>query len=299
MKKIFYLLLVTCVSFALFKGIKTYRDRNDGFSVERIQSKLSNSPEWEISTSQQKLQEVNQILAQPFHYLGRGFQFYAFESSDQKYVLKLLRHQRLHPPVLYDWLPNIGMVQDLKAKKSKKRAARVSELFLSLKIAYEEIPVETGLIYVHLNKNKGQHINALLVDLQEDEHKVALDETEFVLQYKADLIKPTFRKLMDDGNIDEAKERINQLFELLQSTAQKGILDTDGALIYKNNVGFIANRAIYIDVGQFTLKEGIKSRERFMYDLKRLKPLYKWLLKHYPSLAAHFEKEKQHILNSF
>lgn len=299
MKKTVYLLLAVCALYGLYRGVKLWKDRNDGFSVERIQTRLPNSPEWEIAAADQKIQEVNQILTQPFYYLGRGFQFFAFESSDHKYVLKFLRHQRLHPPVMYDWLPNIGIVRDMKAKKAQKRKARVSELFMSLKIAYEEIPLETGLIYVHLNKTEGKHLNATLIDLQEDEHKVSLDDTEFVLQYKADLIKPTFKTLMKEGNVDEAKERINQLFELLQSTAQKGILDTDGALIYKNNVGFIANRAIYIDVGQFTLKDGIKSRERFMYDLKRLKPLYKWLLRRYPPLAAHFEKQKQHILSTF
>lgn len=279
-----------------YGGIRVWKSRNDGFALERIQTKLPNSPEWEIAVTSRTLDQVNQILTQPFYYIGHGFQFYAFESSDGKYVLKFLRHQRLHPPAFYDWLPNWGIVRDIKAKKSFKRSERVRLLFESLKIAYEHLPEESGLLYVHLNKTKNQHKEAFLVDLQENEHKIALDDTEFVLQYKATFVKPTIKACMKAENINEAKARITQLFDLLKSTAQKGILDTDGALIYKNNVGFVKDKAIYIDIGSFEFKESIKSKERFEYDLRRLKPLYRWLVKNYPPLAAYFEKQQKKVL---
>lgn len=288
--------MAVIVSTACYGGYVYWKKRNDGFCLERIQTKLPNSPEWDIPVSAQKIEEVNQILAQPFYYLGHGFQFYAFESSDGKYVLKFLRHQRLHPPVMYDWLPSCGIVRDIKAKKCLKRSERVRLLFQSLKIAYEQLSQESGLLFVHLNKTKNQHREAFLVDLQEDEHKIALDDTEFVLQHKATFVKPTIKAYMKAGNIDEAKARINQLFELLKATAQKGILDTDGALIYKNNVGFIRDKAIYIDVGCFVFKESIKCKERFEYDLCRLKPLYRWLAKNYPPLAAYFDKQQKKAL---
>lgn len=290
------LIAAIIVLLGCYGAIKLWKSRNDGFALERIQTKLSNSPEWDIAVPAQKLDEVNHILAQPFYYVGHGFQFYAFESSDGKYVLKFLRHQRLHPPVLYDWLPNIGIVRDIKAKKCLKRSERVKLLFQSLKIAYEELLEESGLVFVHLNKTKGQHKEAFLVDLLENEHKIALDDTEFVLQHKATFVKPTIKACMKAENLQEAKARITQLFDLLKSTAQKGILDTDGALIYKNNVGFIRDKAIYIDIGSFAFKESIKSKERFEYDLHRLKPLYRWLAKNYPPLAAHFEKQQKKAL---
>ncbi len=290
--KVWRIVLLCLLAVAIFEGVILWKGRNDGFSVDRIQSKLPNNPAWEISPTATKLAQVNQILSQPYYYLGHGFQFYAFESSDGRYVLKFMRHQRLHPPVLYDWFPDCALIRDIKAKKSLKRQRRVDELFNSLFIAYNEIPEECGLIYVHLNKSENLHKNAFLVDLQGDEYLVPLDSTEFVLQERAEFVKPTIKALMKAGRIDEAKERVEQLFTLLKQTAERGILDLDGALISKNNVGFIENRAIYIDTGRFVHRESIKTKERFATDLKRLKPLYRWLVRHYPPLAAHFEKQE-------
>ncbi len=282
-----------------YQGFLFYKDRNDGFSVDRIESKLPNSPEWDFPITDQKLKEVNEILAQPFYYLGHGFQFYAFESSDGRFVLKFFRHQRLHPPVLFDYLPNWDIFTKIKEKKAKKRKVRVDSLFSSLKIAYQDIPEETGLIFVQLNKTKGPLRKAFLVDLQENEYQVSLDDTEFVLQHKATFVKPMIKELMKEERLEEAKERIDQLFQLLKATAQKGILDTDGALIYKNNVGYVADQAVYIDIGQFVYKDTIRTKERFILDLRRLRPLYKWLLARYPALATHFEKSQAEVIESF
>lgn len=292
-------LSVIIIAITGYQSFLFWKQRNDGFSVDRIYTKIANRPEWEIATTSQKLEEVNQILSQPFRYLGHGFQFYAFESSDGKYVLKFLRHQRLHPPVLYDFLPDCGFVRDLKAKKSIKRSERVRLLFDSLKIAYENIADECGLIYVHLNKSKNMHKEAFLIDLQENEYIVPLDDTEFVLQFKAECVKPTIKALMKAGNMEEAKKRINQLFSLLRCTAKKGILGTDGALIHKDNVGFTYDGAIYIDIGSFAIKDSIKTKERFTSDLRRLRPLNKWLTRNYPPLAAHFEKQQKKEIEAF
>lgn len=289
------------IAYGCFEGFLLWKQRNDGFSVENIYSRLPNSPKWHIPTTSEKLQEVRQILAQPFYYIGHGFQFYAFESGDQKYVLKFMRHQRLHPPVMYDWMPDCSLVRDLKDKKAQKRADRVNILFESLKIAYQDIPEQTGLVFVQLNKLKNLQTfgQAFIVDLLDNEYRIELDDTEFVLQYKATFVKPTLKALMKSGKLDEAKERIDQLFTLLKETAKKGILDEDGALVRKNNVGFLDDRAIYIDTGRFVYKESINTAERFADDLRRLRPLQKWLLAHYPPLAAHFDKQQRKVLQSF
>jgi hypothetical protein len=293
------LLATFLVLFVVCTGVFWWKERNDGFNIKNVYTKLPNKEAWELPTTPEKIQEVNQVLAQTYHYLGQGFQFYAFESKDSQYVLKFLRHQRLHPPVLYDYFPDIPFVRTLKQKKSKKREDRLELLFESLKIAYEELPEETGLIYVQLNKPKNRFIDVFLVDTLEDEYSISLNDTEFVLQRKAEFLKPCFKALMKAGKVQEAKIRINQIFDLLKATAKKGILDTDGALIKKDNIGFLEDRAIYIDVGRFVHKEAIKNKERFVQDLRRLRPLYKWLMLHYPPLAAHFDRQKKLVCESF
>lgn len=299
MRKLLILAAVLALCGGTYGAMRFWKKANDGFSINTIYSKLPNSPDWDIATTEKQRQEVNQILMQPFFYIGRGFQFYAFESSDGKYVVKFLRHQRLHAPVLYDWLPNCALVSTLKAKKCQKRAERVQLIFNSLKLAYENIPEETGLVYVHINKTQKQHGSVFLEDLLENQYQVPLDETEFVVQYKASFVKPTLKALMKAGKLDEAKERINQLFTLLADTAKKGIVDIDGALIRKNNVGFIQDRAIYIDTGTFVVKENANTKERFQDDLRRLRPLYRWLAAHYPPLAAHFDKQQKKVVETF
>lgn len=151
----------------------------------------------------------------------------------------------------------------------------------------------------HLNKTKNEFKEVLLVDLQGDEYQVSLDDTEFVIQQKATFIKPTIKALMTAGQLQDAKLRISQIFELLKAVSQKGILDTDGALIHKNNIGFIKDKAIYIDTGKFVQKESIKTLDRFKADLRRLRPLHKWLVTRYPPLAAYFDKQQKKILDSF
>ena len=65
------------------------------------------------------------------------------------------------------------------------------------------------------------------------------------------------------------------------------------------NLGFLQDKAIYIDTGKITRKESMKTLERFSKDLERLKPLHEWLEQNYPELAAHFEAEQQNVLANF
>ena len=85
-------------------------------------------------------------------------------------------------------------------------------------------------------KTKGQHPTIPLFDRVKNEYQIDLDAYEFVIQQKASLIKPTIDNLMYMGNTRGAKQRIRQTFELLQHCAKRGIQDTDGALIGKNNL---------------------------------------------------------------
>lgn len=293
------LICLIIVAYGSYLGYRFWKGRNDGFSVANISSSFANSPAWEIPATAEKLNEVNQILSQPFHYIGHGFQFYAFESEDGIYVLKFMRHQRLRSPMLYDWLPNLPLIRDLKERKAEARQKRVDYLFRSLIVAYEDVPKETGMVYLHLNKSSNTHPKVVIFDKLQDHYEMSVDATEFVIQYKATLVKSTIKTLMQSGQVKDAKARIDQIFALLRDCAKKGVSDTDGALIHKNNLGFLKDRAIYIDTGKLTRKESMKNKERFEQDLRRLRPLYKWLAAHYPPLAAHFNKQQKKTLDSF
>jgi hypothetical protein len=239
------------------------------------------------------------MLQQPFYYLGHGFQCYAFVSQDGKYVLKFFRHQRLRPPVMYDWMPDISYVRSLKEKKCESRLKRAKNLFRSFAVAFQDVPEETGLIFVHLNKTKGVHPMVTVYDKCGQKYEVSLDDREFLLQHKAMHCKPLISALMDANDIEGARRRIDQIFDLLLTCAHKGVMDTDGALITKNNLGFLPDRAIYIDSGRIIRKSLGKIQARFAGDLRRLRPLHKWLQKEYPSLAIYFEEAQKQAIASF
>lgn len=292
LKILFVVLVLSC-----FLYIQKQQDRkNDGFAIDKIQTSLPNNPDWDLPGIRQ---EDRVILNQPYYYIGRGLQFYAFASADGKYVLKFMRHQRLEPQSFFKWLPPIPGLKTIKENHIALCQKRVGYIFRSLKVAIEDVPEATGLLYVHLNKGHDGLGSVTIFDKMHNKYEVELDKTEFVLQKKASLIKPVFIKLMQEGDVEGAKERINQIFALLAGCAKKGVCDTDGALIRKNNLGFLPDRAIYIDTGKLARKESIKTLQRFSEDLKRLQPLYEWFLEHYPELARHFQKQQQAVIAMF
>lgn len=296
-KRLLYLYLallfaLLAVGYAAFNVALAYKNRNDGFTVEKTVSVVPNDPQWEIVTSKNSLIRANAILNQPWYYLGSGFQCYAFISQDGQYVLKFLRHQRLRPPSFFDALL-------LKTeKKTTTRQDRVQGLFQSLKVAIEDIPDETGILFVHLNKTAGHHRPVTIHNKCGEEFQISLDDREFILQRKAELIKPVFSKLMEEGRVEQAKARIDQIFALMTISAKKGVKDLDRALIKKNNLGFLEDRAIYIDAGKLVKVQGVSGLE-FAADLTRLRALRKWLMQHYPDLANYFDKAQKKVIDSF
>ena len=289
---------VALLGYTSYKAIHAYDRRTEGFTIDKIHSRLPFNPAWEVPVSKEQIENANAILAQPFHYLGRGFQCYAFESADGKYVLKFFRHQRMRLPEFVSYIPEaLPFIKEFKARKEADFEKRKRYLFSGIKFGFEAAPGETALLFVHLNKTQNQHGTVKIADKVGTEYVVELDKVEFMLQRKAVHIKPTIDALMAEGKVDEAKARLSQIYALLVSCAKKGVHDTDGALIRKNNLGFLDDHAIYIDSGKLTLRESIKTRAVFAKDLKRLRPLHSWLKEKYPTLATYFDEERQKAIN--
>lgn len=287
------------VGFSIYKAVHIWDKRADGFTVENIHSNHPFNPNWEVHATKADIEQANEILKQPFHYLGRGFQCYAFESEDGKYVLKFIRHQRLRLSNFLKTLPDIGAFKKIKEKKRADFEKRSRYLFNGLKVGFDHARDETALIFVHLNKTENQHGKVKITDKENTAYEIDLNAVEFILQRKAVHIKPTLEKLMADGKVAEAEKRIDQIFDLLVHCAKRGILDTDGALIRKNNLGFLDDHAIYIDTGKLQVKEDIKRKDRFVKDLKRLYLLEKWLGEKYPVLRDYFVEKKKSVIQGF
>ncbi len=268
------------------------------FAINQIISSHPYNPEWEVTTPPEIVQFVNMLTQQPFYWLGKGFQATAFVSEDGDYVLKFFHQGRLkevpfkHNPIGYLFS------QDFRGRMEERKSHR-EEIFSSSKMAYEEFPEECGILFVHLNRTDNQIKGIKLHDFSGFSYRVRGDETCFILQKRAIYVLPTIKTLMLEGKVDEAKVRINQIFELLLGMAKKGFLDGDLALMRNNNVGFVENRAVYIDTGHITRRQHVNLKERMTFEFDvRVAPLHDWLKVRYPELATYYKQRQAEIMST-
>lgn len=292
------LVLCTFLSFGSYKAYRMWESRTDGFAIEKIHSTAPDDPAYAVETTANQRDAVNAILNQPFYYLGHGFQTYVFQSKDKKYVLKFVRYQRLRFSRFANALPQIPPISIYRAHKEVEFAERKHALFNGYKIGVQKAPEETAILYVHLTKTKAQHGTVIIYDKAGQQYAVRLDDVEFIVQKRANQLKGTITQLMDAKRVDEAKTRIDQIFTLLLTCAKKGVCDIDSALIRKNNIGFLDDKAIYIDSGKIVFFEEVCLKKRFRYDIKRLHQLHKWLAASYPELAVYLVTREYEILHT-
>ena len=72
-----------------------------GFSPKKILSDFSEHPDWNTSPSLSDHSAIEKVLDQPFFYLGKGVQCYAFISQDGTTVLKFFKHYHMWPDNIF------------------------------------------------------------------------------------------------------------------------------------------------------------------------------------------------------
>ncbi len=256
-------------------------------------------PRWDVTYAPEKVNQINEIFNQHFYFIGQGKQCTAYCSYDGQYVLKFMLQKPLKLKPRFKDIPKVFPFTLFTSYKQKEKEERKEALLQSFMISYHIAPEQTGIIYVHLNPTQSLFRKPLIVDIKANPVFIDTDMTQFVLQKRARHIKPTIIDLMQSGRVAEAKNRIDQIFMLLFETAKKGIVDADTGLIRNDNIGFLDTRAIYVDTGKLRLVKDSVSKKDFVKDLRRLKPLYKWLQAYYPELAEHFAIKQQQVLDAY
>lgn len=231
--------------------------------------------------------KIRELLNQPFMYLAKGKQSYVFVSMDKKYVLKFFKKKdsgALEDQTEVSGNPILGYFHKKKLRKEKQKKKRLE---LSQALALTDLREETGVEYIHLQRC-GLKGSVLLLDPRGEVLHVEVDTLQFIIQHTIAPLKETFVKLMHANQIEEAKLKVHAIFDLLENCCKKSIWDRDTGLIQNGNIGFLESRAVYIDTGR--LAPFKKGSSYITYDLKRLKPLGKWLSANYPALAVVFEQ---------
>ncbi len=287
------LLLIT--SAVLMIGILTHVDRiffkrGSSFCARFLHSSLSYDPTWDLpEPTPDQHQALKQILSQKFHYLAKGAHCFAFISEDQKYVIKFHRfasHMRIFP-----WLthPFSYYFNERRKKIKQHNFQRLSINFSSYKDSDQYLKDETGVLLTHINPSDNLHLTITLVDKTKAQHRIHLDDVTFILQKKANLIYPTLDSLYSQNKLDEAKQVVSHIIQLVTSCCQKGFIDDDPVL--RKNYGLLEDCAIHIDVGDLIRNDAMKLRENYIPHVKEMtESLRKRLENHYPLLLEHYNE---------
>lgn len=197
------------------------------------------------------------ILDQPFHYLGKGVQFFVFESADSQYVLKFIKHHRTSPRFWFS--------QNKVEKRTKK-------IIQSCELAYHHLKNETGLVAIHLKPNSDEKHEVTLFDGIGIAHLIDLNQTSYILQKKGESLS---KRPLTPTDIDS-------LIDLIKNRYEHGIVNKDPR---PRNFGFVASTPFEIDLGSFT--RPIPERLSHAFEKEQLK-WKTWLETYDPALAEYF-----------
>lgn len=247
----------------------------DGFSCRRI-----HSLDYQITENWDE--EIDNVLEQTFHYLGRGRQCFAFASNDGKYVLKLPRTDIYKTPFWARVLP----VQSYRFQLEAKRRIREKFILNSFQISFDELKRETGLLAIHLGQSPSKGKKLTLIDASGSKHRLPLEKTSFVLQYKQPILMEAFSAALQKGAPKEAERILDALLIVVVERAKKGILNRDRSFL--RNYGFDGEKAYQIDVGSFFRNQNLDPIAAYQKSIcDSIDPIQEWLTLNAPEMATY------------
>ncbi|MBS0616467.1 MAG: hypothetical protein JSR58_07955 [Verrucomicrobia bacterium] len=250
------------------------RTQTHGFTRSKIDAST-------YLNSQPSINSTVPFLHQTFRFLGSGVQTYSFLSEDGKTVLKFIKQSRRKPlPWLSTlWLP--PFLDSLREDYLEKRRRNLQNLIQSFHIASTTLAEDTGVFYVHLQKNdafEGKYVT--LIDNLGIAHKISLDQTLFALQEKIEQPR------------DLSAAQIQLLIDRTFRQCQKKIANLDPLV---RNFGFKDGKALCLDIGSFRFQEKQSHKEEFFIELLPLRDI---ICKEYPHLLDTFDDKVKKILRS-
>lgn len=265
----------------IFSGLYFFaRHANDGFALHQIQEEKFQK----INSISQLPEYVKIILQQPFFYLGKGAQLYAFKSADGLYVIKFMRlERRRHAAWLLQW-PLPHFLKQKLATVEQKRRQKLGKEVCSYGLAWDKLKEACGLVALHLDASLNEPRPLQLYDKSGVLQKVDLSRTCFILQKVAAPFYPTLQKWIAQGQFETVKRAIDQLLSLLAKRCACGLADKDPDL--RTNFGFLDNSPVQIDIGRFSIDLSKQKPNASLNELIRVTdPLKRWLHQHAPELA--------------
>lgn len=222
-----------------------------------------------------------------FSYLAHGAQSFVFQSEDRQWTLKLFRHDRwIHP-----WRK---MIRNEILQKKKRLAfdQKIDRLFCSTRLAFEQVPDLTGLVYVHLNRT--EHLpSVILIDSVGREQSLDLNRTYFVIQRRADPIKQVLLEAVQAGDQEYFKRLSRSFVQLLNRRTAKGIRNSDTKVA--KNFGIWKDQVIEWDFGNYWIDPEMTTEVARLSEINRFIFQPERWLKNFPEWVEIYRRETEDL----
>jgi hypothetical protein len=276
-------ILVSLVLFCAIAGEGLYLAK-DGFSTRRIHSlDYKIAEDWD--------EEAERALEKTYRYIGRGRQCFAFASEDGKYVLKFPRTDIYKTPFWARALP----VRSYRTQLEENHKVREEFILNSFRISYDELKGQTALLAVHLGQSEPKGKKLTLIDASGSKHRLPLEKTSFVLQYKKPILMKAFSAALERGEREEAEKILNALIDVVVERAKKGILNRDRSFL--RNYGFDGTNAYQIDVGSFFRNQQLEPHMAYFKSVSdSMEPVQEWLADNSPEMLDYLNTKLKELL---
>jgi hypothetical protein len=278
LRKIAILLCLVALCCGIGKGIHLARI---GFSLRRIAAPV-----------QTKLviwnSEADLALDQPFRYLGRGRQCFAFSSLDGKYVLKFPRTDIYQIPL---WMRTLPVPLTFRESYRAEKLAREKFVLTSMKIAYEDLKEDTGIMGLHFGKTPDLGKSITLIDALGYPYHLPAHSATFILQTKQPILMKAFLEALHSGDLTLGKQILDAFIDVVVARGSKGIWNKDESFL--RNYGFDGKKGYQIDIGSFYRKaDGPASIRDTMH------PVRTWLAKTDSEMLSYFDSALEKRMDS-
>jgi hypothetical protein len=255
-----------------------------GFRLSKIRSNLF--PSSSIPTSDREKEWLSALFQHPFRYLGRGLQSFVFVSSDEQYVIKIFNNRYQRRLTLFNLLSSFPGMRYFAQERLTYFASKMEKTRQSYLLAYQEIPEETGLLYLHLSATEDLPSTLTLIDRLNIAHQINPNEMGFIIQKKVKMAYPSLLEYEEE----QAKHAIASLIHLFYTKCEKGIADSDPLI--RTNYGFIAAQPFQIDVGSLSRNLSLQHPERAHEEIIHItKSLRHWIEEHRPELLPFLDDQ--------
>ena len=300
LKKTFSIFLLLLISFFSFKGWYLLQK---GFRLAKVTDPYNLFSTWEKEGSFYQMDPeigvfylasnvdnafLENLFSQPFYFLGKGQQCFAFISEDQKYVLKVYRKDKLQikPWYYLSFFSPLMRCQKANQIKSFQRAKE------SLEIVKDKLAEENHVLGIHLGRTKDLHLKANLMDSLGRKKSLDLDSSYFVIQKKVEPLETVLR----NTNAKQVEEISHQILQAVLERAKKGVRNKNRRCLA--NMGLYGGKVVEIDLAEFT-ERSFDQKTFFKEVRKSTRKYLQYLEKNHPSLALDFERKLEALKGSY